>query len=280
LPGFWQKSRWALVLVAVIAVLLIARNTGLDRAELTPVERWLRDLLAPLQGGATTVLDGAETAAGLTVSRSQLLAENQALRQENAQLTEKISRLQEMEVENVRLRGLLNMKSSLGGQWQTVTARVIARDPGNWYQNLTINRGSSDGLLQGMPVINQDGLVGQITAVSSNTAEVLLILDKDGAVSALNQLSRTPGVVEGVDNPRGFLRMIHVPQDAVLRENEIIISSGLGGVFPPGLRIGYVVSVQAEANGLMQEAIIRPFVDFERLEEVLVLISSQGDGTP
>lgn len=212
------------------------------------------------------------------ISRSDLIEQKAVLTAEVAQLKGKINRLNEVELENSRLRGLLKMKENLSSQWQTVTARVIARDAGNWYQTVTINRGMNDGLKKGLAVINQDGLVGQIISVSGSTAEVLLILDKDGAVSVLDQLSRTPGVVEGVDNPRGFLRMIHVPQDAVLRENEIIISSGLGGLFPPGLRIGYVVSVQAEPNGLMKQAIVRPFVDFERLEEVLVLTLANEDG--
>ena len=278
MPGFWQKGRWALFLVAVIAVLLIARSTGLDRAKLTPVEIWLRDLLAPLQSGATAVLSTTEAAGQYTISRSELIKQKAALTTEVAQLREKINRLNEAELENIRLRGLLKMKENLSGQWQTVSARVIARDAGNWYQTVTINRGAADGLKKGLAVINQDGLVGQILATSAQTAEVLLILDKDGAVSVLDQLSRTPGVVEGIDSPRGFLRMIHVPQDAVLRENEIIVSSGLGGLFPPGLRIGYVVSVQAEPNGLMKQAIVRPFVDFERLEEVLVLTRTNEGG--
>ena len=188
MPGFWQKGRWALFLVAVIAVLLIARSTGLDRAKLTPVEIWLRDLLAPLQSGATAVLSTTEAAGQYTISRSELIKQKAALTTEVAQLREKINRLNEAELENIRLRGLLKMKENLSGQWQTVSARVIARDAGNWYQTVTINRGAADGLKKGLAVINQDGLVGQILATSAQTAEVLLILDKDGAVSVLDQL--------------------------------------------------------------------------------------------
>lgn len=271
MPAFWKKGKWALLLVTVIAVLFIARISGLEREKLSPMEIWLRDMIAPLQSGATTVLNSSRAAGEYTQSRGDLISDKNKLTNEVARLQKEIDALHETELENVRLRRLLGMQESVQGVWQSVAARVIARDAGNWYHTLILDKGSKDGLAKGMAVINSDGLVGQIISVTDQTAEVLLILDKDGAVACLAQLSRTPGVAEGVDSPRGFLRMIHTPEDTVLKENQVIVSSGLGGVFPAGLRIGYIVSVKAEANGLMKQAIIRPFVDFERLEEVLVL---------
>lgn len=276
MPGFWKKGKWALLLVAVIAVLFVARISGLERERLSPVEIWFRDLLAPLQSGASAVLSGTKTAGEYTESRSRLIQDKKNLTAEIVQLNKEIDALHEKELENVRLRRLLGMQESIKGEWGSVAARVIARDPGNWYHTVTLDKGSEDGLAKGMAVINGDGLVGQVLSVTKKTAEVLLILDKDGAVSCLAQLSRTPGVAEGVDSPKGFLQMIHTPEDTNLKENQVIVTSGLGGIFPAGLRIGYIVKVESEANGLMKQALIKPFVDFDRLEEVLVL--TQGGG--
>ncbi|MDD2498093.1 MAG: rod shape-determining protein MreC [Desulfitobacteriaceae bacterium] len=271
LPRFWGKGKWALLLAAVIIVLLIARGTGTERASLSPVEILFRNMLAPLESGATAVLGSTRTLGDYLQGYRDLVQENKELKKEAARLNEEVNALTEAQLENVRLRQLLNMQESLKQGWQSIPAKVIGRDTSNWYHSVTINRGTDDGLEKGMAVINQDGLVGQVISVSRNSAEVLLILDKDGAVGCLVQLSRTPGVVEGVDRPRSFLRMIHVPQDAELKENQVVVTSGLGGVFPSGLRVGYVVSITVEPNGLMKQALVSPFVDFDRLEEVLVL---------
>jgi rod shape-determining protein MreC len=271
LPKFWGKGKWTLLLAAVILVLLIARGTGMDRSSLSPIEIWFRNLLAPLESGATAVMGRTRALGDYLRSYQDLVQENKELKKEIAQLKNEVNALTEAQLENVRLRQLLKMQESLKQGWQSIPAKVIARDTSNWYHSVTINRGLEDGLEKDMAVINQDGLVGRVISVSRNSAEVLLILDKDGAVGCMVQLSRTPGVVEGVDRPRGFLRMIHIPQDAELKENQIVVTSGLGGIFPSGLRIGYVTSITVEPNGLMKQALVSPFVDFNRLEEVLVL---------
>jgi rod shape-determining protein MreC len=271
LPKFWGKGKWTLLLAAVILVLLIARGTGMDRSSLSPIEIWFRNLLAPLESGATAVMGRTRALGDYLRSYQDLVQENKELKKEIAQLKNEVNALTEAQLENVRLRQLLKMQESLKQGWQSIPAKVIARDTSNWYHSVTINRGLEDGLEKDMAVINQDGLVGRVISVSRNSAEVLLILDKDGAVGCMVQLSRTLGVVEGVDRPRGFLRMIHIPQDAELKENQIVVTSGLGGIFPSGLRIGYVTSITVEPNGLMKQALVSPFVDFNRLEEVLVL---------
>ncbi|MGI6064881.1 MAG: rod shape-determining protein MreC [Bacillota bacterium] len=271
MPKFWGKGKWTLLLAAVILVLLIARGTGMDRSSLSPIEIWFRNLLAPLESGATAVMGRTRALGDYLRSYQDLVQENKELKKEIAQLKNEVNALTEAQLENVRLRQLLKMQESLKQGWQSIPAKVIARDTSNWYHSVTINRGLEDGLEKDMAVINQDGLVGRVISVSRNSAEVLLILDKDGAVGCMVQLSRTPGVVEGVDRPRGFLRMIHIPQDAELKENQIVVTSGLGGIFPSGLRIGYVTSITVEPNGLMKQALVSPFVDFNRLEEVLVL---------
>lgn len=122
-----------------------------------------------------------------------------------------------------------------------------------------------------MPVINESGLVGRVINVTSHTSEVLLILDREGAVGAMVQQTRIPGVVEGLGSPTDQLQMIHIAQDAPVKVNQVVITSGYGGIFPKGLRIGYVKEIFPEGNGLMKRAVLQPFVDFDRLEEIMVI---------
>jgi rod shape-determining protein MreC len=270
LPGFWQKGKWVLALILAIILLLIAKNTGMERSNLTTVEVWLRDLLAPLESGATVVTRSAGSMGSFLTDYRGTIRERDKLKDEVARLKNEINLLTEAKLENVRLHQLLEMKETIKNNWTTVSAKVIGRDRGNWHHSIIINKGTNDGFEKDMVVINQDGLVGRIIAVSHNSSEVLLIADKESSVGCLVQLSRTPGVVEGV-GAGGLLRMIHIPYDTVLKENQVVISSGLGGTYPQGLRVGYILEVKVEPNGLMKQALIKPFVNFDRLEEVLVL---------
>lgn len=270
LPKLWKKGKWLLLILFIFILLSIAHNTGMERNNLTFVEVLLRDMLAPLESGATTVLSGIKSVTGYFTGYNELLDENEKLQKEVTDLTKEVNALKEAQLENARLRKLLAMKESMQSNWLMVSAEVIARNTGNWYHSIIINRGSADGLAKDMVVINYDGLVGRIISLTKNTAEVLLILDREGAVGSLIQLSRTPGIVEG-QGSGDLLRMVHFPHDADVKENQIVLTSGLGGVYPAGLRIGYITEIQVEPNGLMKQAKIKPFVDFERLEEVLVL---------
>jgi rod shape-determining protein MreC len=135
---------------------------------------------------------------------------------------------------------------------------------------MVINGGSDDGFEVDMPVVCAQGLVGRIINTSANTSEVLLITDRDGAMSAMVQNTRTVGVVEG-DGETTALSMIHVPYDADIANYQQVITSGYGGVYPKGLLVGYINGIELQSDGLMLDIDVRSYVDFNRLEEVMVL---------
>lgn len=250
---------------------MVARITGMERNNLSTIEITIRDLLAPLESGVTVVSGKFKTVGNYFGRYNKLYQENNLLNEEIERLRKENMLLTEARLENLRLRELLNMREDQKQEWEAISAKIIGRDLSNWYHSVIIDKGTEDGLKKNMTVINQDGLVGRIISTTKNTSEVLLVVDKEGAVGSLVQLSRTPGVVEGIDHPKTLLRMIHIPHDAEIEENQVVITSGLGGVFPKGIRIGYIKQIILEPNGLMKQAIVQPFVDFERLEEVLVL---------
>jgi len=269
----WFSKRRVIILSAllVIALLCLAFGTALERGGLTSIEKMFRDAFSPLQTGAMVIYGKIAAIPDYFVSVANWREENENLKKQVSSLQEDLNNLKEVEQENIRLEELLGAYDSVVNEWDPVVAKVISRSNSIWYNTLTIKGGEDQGFLKNMVVVNADGLIGRIMNVSKHTSEVLLILDKEAAVAAFEQITRTPGIIEGSDKKEDMLSFIHVPYDAVIKENQIIISSGLGGIYPAGLRIGYITDITVESGGLMLSCAVQPFVDFDRLEEVMVL---------
>ncbi len=203
------------------------------------------------------------------------------LREQNQQLTTQANtlmidnlRLKEVEAENERLRQLLQFRQVnpnfdfRGGQ---VIARVLNSGASNYLSSISIDLGSQHGIKSGMPVVTERGLVGRIDKVGPTSSTVLLITDPSSGVQALVQrtTSRSAGVVKG--EAGSYPVMEYIPQDADVSEGDSIITSGFGGTFPKNLVIGQVVQVEHRDYEMFQRAIVRPTVDFDRLEFVLVI---------
>jgi rod shape-determining protein MreC len=207
-------------------------------------------------------------------SRRQLSDDNTKLRTENALLRQQLNTLAEAGRENIRLHELLSLKQHIAPR--TLGAHVIGRDTSNWWRSIQIDRGSNNGLRENMAVLSSAGLVGKITTVTTGNARVLLLIDPNCKVSAVLQDTRTTGIVAGAND--AFMRdphcvMTYVNRDAKLHQNETVISSGLGGVFPKGILIGTVTSAQLNPQtGMYQDIEIKPSVDFHRIEEVIIIL--------
>ncbi len=187
-----------------------------------------------------------------------------------AELEQKQVQMTELEKENDRLRKLLDFKKQIS--YQTLAARVIAWDLAPWRKTVVIDKGSRQGLKKRMAVVNAQGLVGRVIEVAAYDARVILLLDPESRVSALFQESRDLGVVEG--DGSSLLRMIHVDRQTTVKVGDVAVSAGLGGVYPKGIPIGKVETVGTEKESLELYALVRPYVDFSKLEEVLCVASS------
>ena len=207
-------------------------------------------------------------------SRRLLAKQNEEFRQQNEVLRQQVHALGEMGDENLRLHQLLGLKEHIA--FHTVTGRVIGRDASNWWKSIQIDRGSNDGLRKNLAVLDADGLVGKIVSVTKGESRVLLLTDPNCKVSALLQNTREPGIAAGVDTPFRLSPrcvMTYVNHDAKIKPGEPVISSGFGGVFPKGILIGTVMGAQLnKQTGMYQDIDIKPAVDFQRLEEVLVVL--------
>lgn len=192
--------------------------------------------------------------------------ENQVLRELLDRAVQRNHDLLEVELSNQRLRDLLNFRKNIPGRF--IAAEVVSRDPSAWFQTVIIDKGRGEGITKGLPVVVSKGIVGQITDVSAHRSKVLLVIDRNSAVDALVQRTRARGIIEGKSTRQCVLKYVLRKDD--VKVGDVVISSGLDGVYPKGLQIGHVSSVVKRSSGIFQEVMVTPTVDFEKLEEVLV----------
>lgn len=200
-----------------------------------------------------------------------------ALRQRNAELEAQVSQLQSQVIElqqQVADREILAalVRYSRANPTNTYkAAQVIGRDPSPFMHYIIINAGSNDGIRRGMPVVTHQGLVGRVEAVIDNAARVQLITDPNSSVNVRLQNSRTEAVLIGSVTADLYLDMI--PQDAQVIVGDLVLTSGLGGVFPPNIPVGQVLDVRKREAELFQQATLKPTVDFNQLSIVLVILN-------
>jgi rod shape-determining protein MreC len=194
--------------------------------------------------------------------------ENETLKSSLNQFIEKNNETHEIELANKRLRNLLNFQKTPTNP--VVAAEVIGKDPSGWFKTVIIDKGRSDGLQKGLPVVLPTGIAGQVIEVSGHYAKVMLIIDRNSAVDALVQRSRARGIIKGASADK--CRFEYVLRKHDVQIGDIVIASGLDGVYPKGLRIGRVSDLGERSSDIFYEITVTPFVDYEKLEEVLVIL--------
>lgn len=195
------------------------------------------------------------------------------LKAENERLVARNAELEESEQTARRLESLLGLQSLYN--LQSTGARIISGSTDSWSSTVTIDKGSSAGLSVGMPVTDSNGAIGQIIKCGPTSATVRLITDENSAVSAMIQSSRAQGILKGsVD---GTIRLTLVRTDQTVEVGDTVVTSGLGGVFPKGLPLGTVLSVERTSGSLYYEIEVEPLASAESFEEVLVITSLTED---
>jgi rod shape-determining protein MreC len=195
--------------------------------------------------------------------------ENDNLQKELKEAFEDNTRLNELKLSNTRLRNLLSFEKTITNR--VLSAEVVGKDPSPWFKTVIIDKGKNDGVKRGMAVVVPKGIAGQVTDVSFNYSKVLLIIDHNSAVDALAQNDRARGIIKGGMAEQCLFKYVLRKHD--LNIGDVVVSSGLDGVFPKGLAVGYVSAVVKPKSGIFQEVTVTPYVDFEKLEEVLVVLN-------
>lgn len=278
----WFFSRRTVALVAaVVVIFLLASASTQGKIHLTYPERVVATVLAPVEGLMSRLVYGVHSLFSFAGQLFTVYRDNQQLRQQLEELRQANLNASELAAENTRLKAMLAYKQA-SPQFDLLAAVVIGRDPGTWSSTILINRGAADGVAKDMPVITPQGLVGSVSAVYNNSAKVQLFLDPHSAVGGIVQRpeSRVAGIVVGSGENPPLPRMVNMARDADVVKGDKIITSGLGGLFPKGIMIGEVVDVVNEEGGLLKYAVLKPAVDFSRLEEVFVLTHVRDAVTP
>jgi len=194
--------------------------------------------------------------------------------EENDHLKSQLDRAEEMKnawvearMANDRLRRLMALGK--GFAQEVIYAEVVGRDPTAWFQTIIVNKGSKDNVAVGMPAAVPEGIVGQIVDVSGRYAKVLLIVDQNSAVDALVQRTRARGLLKGEFADQCRLEFVLRKED--VQVGDVIVTSGLDNVFPKGLRIGQIRDITGATTEMFYTLAVEPFVDFEKLEELLIL---------
>jgi len=200
--------------------------------------------------------------------------ENRRLKKENTVLANKLLQYREGYLEGLRLQKILNLSEKR--QYPFVTARVIAKSQTSLIKTILIDKGISDNIKSGLPVVTEGGAVGRIIESSWHSSKILLLIDETSNVDATLQEGRSQGILRG--DGSGICLLKYIPKSEKVKVGDCVISSGITGLFPKGELLGLVTATDTTQHGLFQKVQVVPYVDFSKLEEVLVILTDKNGG--
>jgi rod shape-determining protein MreC len=269
------RTLWVSLFLLLMALAVISSHRR-EPGSLSPFERVIYGIGRPFQWALSTGLQQARGVWEGYIGLVNVQRDNRRLQMRIREMEQRITDYEEVRASNERLAALLDFQRT--ANIPVVAAQVIGEDPSGWFHSLIIDKGLAQGVHRGMPVVAPEGLVGHIIECADRTSKVLLIIDRNSSVAVMIQRSRTRGVMEGLG--RGdACTLKYVARTETVLEGDRVITSGLGGIYPKGLLVGNVVSVSREGYGLFQRVEVAPLVDFDRLEEVLV-VTREGATPP
>lgn len=266
-----KHNRYILIGLTVFCIILIGITSVAD-GWLAPLRTGVGYFLIPIQSGVnkvgTAVYDEIVDISHLKTA----LAENDALKQEMAALTEENNRLMSEQFELERLRQLYELDQEYL-QYEKVAARVIAKDSGDWFQIFRINKGSADGIQVGNNVLAGGGLVGIVMDTGANYATVRSIIDDSSRVSSMAMQSGDTCIVGGdlTLYKEGRLRISDIKKDGDIKEGDRIVTSNISSAFLPGILLGYATDITIDSNQLTSSGYLIPVAEFNSLQEVLII---------
>ena len=258
----------ALVVLTLLSMLADRRPAAEGTGDLGWPLGAVLEVAAPVQKALLFPVDLARSGWTRYVNLVDVEAQNEALRARVAELEEANLQYSEALVASGHLQRIAQMRERFAVP--LLPSEVVGHDVSPFFRSVLLDRGRSEGVRSGMPVVTDDGLVGLVTATSPHASRTMLLLDRQSAVDAIVQRSRARGIVRGVG--RGRLEFTLVVRGDDVRPGDVIVTSGIGGVHPKGLRIGTVRSVQTEEDRVLHTARLRAAVDFGRLEQVFVML--------
>ena len=259
------------ILITIIIRTALVIITNIDTSKFHIAEGIINKLVMPVQNGLTYLKNKVAGNNTFFEDINRLKDENEQLKEENEELNKALSELGIIKAENKTLREYANLSDQYT-QYTTVPAYIIDRDLSNLSSTIVINVGKKQGVEKNMPVVSADGVVGHVISATETTAKVLPIIDSSSSISGIMNISRDNIIVKGELGSSNTLKGTYISADADLILDDEVETSGLGGIYPKGLKIGKLTEIVEAQNITEKYVIIEPAVDFSKLETVLVII--------
>lgn len=234
-------------------------------------------VISPLQKIVYTVNEKVKGSFDFFINFSNVKKENEELTAKNAELENKLIEYERMKDENTRLREMFDYSQN-NANYDYLGCNIIGYSGGNISNGYIIDKGTKDGVEKDMVVITPAGLVGKVTKASSSFAIVQTILNENIAVAAMvESTDETTGILQGITDSKNknLTELSNIPIESAIKEGDKILTSGLGEMYPKEIRIGEVISVEVDNVRIMKRAVVKPYVDFNKLEELFVVVPKE-----
>ena len=262
------------VTVVVLSVTFLGLIIFTSAKQYNGLESSAGSALNPLQKILYSVNRSAKDFVDFFLNFSDVKEENKNLKNENEELKEKLSQYSDLEEENTRLKSVLDFEETRS-QYDYISTNIIHYAGAGVVDGYVVDKGSKDGIEVGMVVIASEGLVGRVSKVGGNWSIIQCIINENIKVSVMPESTReNSGILEGYTdrNKNMYTKIQYLPMDSQIKEGDVVLTSGLGLVYPKEIRVGEVLSVEEDKVKVMKSAIVKPFVDFEKLEELFLIV--------
>ncbi len=260
-------SRFFLVALLLLCIWLLVQRNNHHTESGAVLKEFSLSVWLPVQKSIAWLITFPENTLNALRELRTLHQEVERLQLENQSLRLELANHKSLESELSRLQEVLQIKARL--PHTAKIARIIAHDPSTWDSSFVVDLGSDDGVQADSPVISEQGLVGRVLEVTPKNSRVLLLTDSGSSVAGIDRRSNVTGIVEGTG--RNQLRYAYVNPNEDIQKDDVLVSSGMGGIFPKGYAIGTVVKKTESENGLNTEIQVAPSVDFAALDYIFIL---------
>jgi rod shape-determining protein MreC len=271
------KNKLAVTIIVLSVSFLVLIGLSFKRENLSVVENGVGSTLNSIQWLVYKSGDGIKDSLSFVFNFTNVKKENEELHKRNDELENKALEYNALVNENERLREMLNFKSQRS-EYKYIGCNIIGKSGSNFLDGFIIDKGTKDGVKKGMVVITPKGLVGQVTSTAVNWSVIQSISNENIAVSGMiESTSETSGIVRGYKDSENRLlaKLYYLPKDSNIKKGDIILTSGYGNLYPKGIRIGEVSDIEEDKGKIMKNAVIMPYVDFNKLEEVFIVVPNE-----
>ena len=258
------------IIITIIILIMLVIFSNVNSEKITSIENVASTIVMPIENGLTYLKNKINNNDKFFQNVNELKTENESLKQKNSELEQQLREYEIMKNENDQLKQQLNLAEKYG-EYKTVPGTIISRDISNYSKTLVINIGSDNGIKEKMTVLADEGLVGYVISTTNKTAKIQTIVDSASATSCIASTTRDTMICKGTIENKSVLSASNIDTNARIIQGDSVETSGLGGIYLKGIHVGKIKKVNEGSNKTDSYATIETAVDFEKLENVLVI---------